>query len=227
MRKPLWVGLVALLSLFGAACGGSDDSAPDAGGIGGGTSDSSDASDDGGAGDSASSTDQPDDGADGPDDDDAAEILGDPDLDLEDLPDEAADAIDAIDDVVSLGECQSEVIGLAITPPDGYVCRVLDVAIGGMDGFTLFTEGNELNVTIGTPSPIAPCEVLQACDSAEAIALSDEWPDTEIFEFAGTVTIWGSHATKDAEVIITKLSELTDDEFDLIMTVLDSTVEIG
>ena len=129
--------------------------------------------------------------------------------------------------MVSIGDCQSEVIGLAITPPADYVCRVLDVSIGGIDGFTLFTEGNELNLTIGTPSPIAPCEVLQACGSAENIALSDQWPDTQIFELAGTVTIWGSHATADAEVIITKLSELTDEELDLIMTVLDSTVEIG
>lgn len=231
-RRPFWLCILFTIVLFGAACGGSDDDAGDDdtnttesdSGSTGSTSDDDDGS--GGADGSDPSEDGAE-GDDGPDNDDAAEILGDPDLDLEDLPDEAADAIDDIDDIVSIGDCGSEVVGLAITAPDGWVCRVLDVALGGMDGFTLFTEGNELNITIGTPSPLAACEVLQACDTAEDITLSGQWPDTQRFEIAGTVTIWGRHATVEAEVIITKLTEITDEEYDLIRTVLDSTMEVG
>ena len=232
--RPFWLSILLSIALVTAACGGSDDdgdAGPGADTSGSGADQDTDGSTDGGSGtddsgsDDSGSGDGDDDQA-GPDDDDAAEILGDPDLDLEDLPDEAADALDAIDDVVSIGDCQSEVVGLAVTAPDGWVCRVLDVAIGGMDGFTLFTEGNELNITIGTPSPISACQVLNACDSAEEIALSDQWPGTQLFEIAGTVTIWGRHATADAEVVITKLSAVTDEEYDLIRTVLDSTTEV-
>ncbi len=46
-------------------------------------------------------------------------------------------------------------------------------------------------------------------------------------EIVGTVTIWGRHVSADAELIITKLSALTDDELAMIRTVLNSTTEVG
>ena len=86
----------------------------------------------------------------------------------------------------------------------------------------MFTDGNDLNITVGTPSPLGlPCEVFQACDDAMPIDLSSNFPDTMILDFVGTVMIWGTHAT-GAELIITKASALTDDELQLIMDVLDS-----
>lgn len=159
------------------------------------------------------------------DDDDAAEILGDPDLDTDELPDEVAEALDDVDDVVSIGECRSEVVGLAITAPEGWQCRVLDQPSAGQDGFTLFTEGNQLNITVGTASPYGtPCELLNMCDQALGESFSANFPDTQKIDVAGTVTIWGTHATEDAELIITKPSALTTDEITLISQVLDSTV---
>ena len=105
----------------------------------------------------------------------------------------------------------------------GWQCRVLDQPVGGQDGFTMFTEGNELNITIGTPSPFGPaCELLQMCDAVEPIALSDNFPDTTLLDIAGTVTIYGTHTSVDAELVITKVSALTPDELQLIRDVLDS-----
>ena len=42
----------------------------------------------------------------------------------------------------------------------------------------------------------------------------------------GEVTITGTHVSVDAELLITKLSALTDDEMQLIMDVLDSVEAI-
>jgi hypothetical protein len=81
-----------------------------------------------------------------------------------------------------------------------------------MDGFTLFTEGNDLNITIGTPSPLGePCELLQACGSVTPIELSANFPDTMFLDVFGTARVYGTHAS-GAELAITKSSALTDDE---------------
>lgn len=159
----------------------------------------------------------------GPDNDDGAEIVG-----QTTLPEAAEELLDDIDDIVSLGDCESDVVGLGLPAPDGWMCRVLDTPVGGLDGFTLFTSGNTLNITIGTPSGFgAPCELLGACDAAEAIALSDNFPDTMSFELAGTVTIWGTYVNSDAELVITSVTALSDDELDFVSQVLDSVVELS
>ena len=76
-----------------------------------------------------------------------------------------------IDDLVSIGEC--EAAGLRATAPEGWVCRVLDEPVGGLDGFTMFTQDTDLTISIATPTPLgAPCEVMQACDEAEPIAFT-------------------------------------------------------
>ncbi len=229
--RRLWLAGAVVVSLLASACSGDGDTTAitesDSGDTTSGVGDAvTNGSDDDSGTDGDDGGDGTTDGAQ-PDNDDAADILGNPDLDTDDLPDDVADALDAIDDVVSIGECQSETLGIGFDAPDGWKCRVLDQAIGGLDGFTLFTEGNQLNITVGTPSPIQPCEVLQLCDSAEAINLSDQFPDTKMIEIAGTVMIWGRHASVDAEVVITNLTALTDDEVAMIRTVLDSTMELG
>ena len=237
MQRRLWSSLLVGLALVAAGCGGSDDEPDDA------TIDvvdddpAAESGEDGATdpGDAEGSTGNGDDSGDDaapaaddvPDDEDAAEILGDPDLDLDELPDEVAEALDDIDDIVSIGDCASEVLGLAFTAPEGWRCRVLDVSLGGVDGFTLFTEGNELNITVGTPSPIQACEVLQACDTAEPVDLGAQWPGGQRFDFAGTTTIWASHATVDAEVVVTKVTALSDDELAFVRSVLDTTTEVG
>ena len=240
MQRRLWIPILLVGALVAGGCGGSsdendgDDAVVE---LGSGAGDEAgDGSSDDGAGTDASGGSSDDGGEnatgddatdEGPDTEDAAEILGDPDLDLEELPEEAAELLDEIDDIVLIGDCQSDVIGLGFTAPDGWQCRVLDVSLGGIDGFTLFTEGNELNITVGTPSPIQACEVLQACDTAVPIDLGAQWPNAQQFELAGTVTIWASHASADAEVVITKLSALTTEELDFVRSVLDSTMEVN
>lgn len=216
-----WLVILVVLSMVAAACGGGDEGSSGSATTvvvdGGGTGDGDSDGDQGGNGNGA---DQDDDGQDPPDDD-AAEILGNPDLDVDELPGGVADALDDIDDIVSIGEC--EAAGLRATAPVGWQCRVLDQPVGGQDGFTMFTEGNELNITIGTPSPFGPaCELLQMCDAVEPIALSDNFPDTTLLSIAGTVTISGTHMSVDAELVITKVSALTPDEIQLIRDVLDS-----
>ena len=224
MRR--WLVVFVVSAMVVAACGGSEGEAEDGIEI---TTASSTAENDDGGGDGSSSDgngqtgnqDSPDDTS--PDDDDFGEIVGNPDLDTEDLG-PAADLADDIDDIVSLGDCVA--VGLMATAPPDYQCRVLDQPVGGMDGFTMFGPGNELNITIGSPSPLgAPCEILQACDDAEPIALSDNFPDTMILDLFGTISIWGTHAT-GAELVITKGSALTDQELQDIMDVLDSVVEV-
>jgi hypothetical protein len=221
---------LVVMSLVAAACGGGDEGSTDTtvsittddGSGGGGGDDGGGQGPDGNTGQNGDQDGGGDgDGQDPDDDDDAAEILGNPDLDLDELPDWVADALDDLDDIVSIGEC--EAAGLRATAPENWVCRVLDQPVGGQDGFTMFTEGNELNITIGTPSPFGPaCELLQMCDAVEPIALSDNFPDTTLLDVAGTVTISGTHASVDAELVITKASALTPDELQLIMDVLDS-----
>ena len=234
MRSARWfrfATMLVLVAVLAAACGDSDDATSPSGGgdapAGSGSDDGGsddgeggggDASDgDGAAGDGAS------DGGDGPDTSDAAAIVG-----QTTLPEAVEELLDDIDDVVSIGECQSELVGLGMPAPDNWMCRVLDQAQGGLDGFTLFTTGNELNITIGTPSPLGPpCEILQACDEAEAIALSDNFPDTMQYSIAGTVTIWGTYKNSDAELVITSLTALDAEDVAFVSTVLDSVVEIG
>lgn len=226
-----WLIVLVVLGLVVAACGGGDEASSGSPTTvvadgGGGNGDGDDGGGQGGDGNGADQDNdqngggQDDDGQDPPDDD-AAEILGNPDLDVEELPGGVADALDDIDDIVSIGEC--EAVGLRATAPAGWQCRVLDQPVGGQDGFTMFTEGNELNITIGTPSPFGPaCELLQMCDAVEPIALSDNFPDTTLLDIAGTVTIYGTHTSVDAELVITKVSALTPDELQLIRDVLDS-----
>ena len=67
------------------------------------------------------------------------------DLDLDELPDWVADELDMIDDFVSIGEC--EAVGLRATAPEGWVCRVFDEPVAGMDGFTMFTQGTDLTIS--------------------------------------------------------------------------------
>lgn len=211
--------------LIAAGCSSSDDGDVDAGSgddqttADGGSNDDSDTAD--------GSTSSDDDSDSGSNNDDAAEIIGNEDLDIEDLPEDVANALDDIDDVVSIGDCRSDTVGLAITAPDGWQCRVLDQPVGGLDGFTLFTEGNQLNITIGTPTPFgSPCEALQACDSATPITLSGEFPDTMSISLGGAIIIWGTHKSVEAELVVTNTSALTDEQVSFVTMVLDSTVEI-
>ncbi len=191
-----------------------------------------DGSEEGASDGSSSDADGSDADGSGPDNDDAAEITGNEDLDLDELAEvspDAAEALDDIDDIVSIGDCESEAVGLAMSfVPNEWQCRVLDAPIGDLDGFTLFKPGNPggLEITIGTPSPFGPpCELLQACDGTEPIDLSSNF-DTTVFELGGVPFISGTHKTVEAEVVVTTTSPLSDSEREFVTSVLDGVVEL-
>lgn len=162
------------------------------------------------------------------DDEDAAAIVDNPDLDLDELAEEApevAEALDGIDDIVSIGDCISETAGLAMSVvPDGWQCRVLDQAIGGLDGFTLFEpDGGDLEITVGTPTPLGPpCQVLQMCEDAEPIDLGAN-TTMSVIDF-GVPIIYGTHDTVEAEIAVTTTSELSPEQIALVTEVLEGLV---
>lgn len=231
--KRLLLVLVAAV-VFLAACGESSEG--DASADLPGSADSNDAtSGNGDQDDSNGTTTDSDDGAESseelPDDEDAAEIVGNPDLDLDELAEidpDTAEALDAIDDIVSIGDCESDTVGLAMTAvPDGWQCRVMDQAIGGLDGFTLFMPGEPagIEITLSTPSPFGPpCEILGGCDQAVGIDLGPNF-DIEVVDF-GVPIVYGTHKTVDAEVAIVTFQALTTEDIAFITTVLSGVVEI-
>ncbi len=237
-RRMLFVTILSTV-LFTSSCGddvatpsdqsGEDSTGDDADNDDGGSTgqDNSQGTDGEGSDDSDASGDGDDATDNGPDNEDAADITGNPDLDLEDLPDDIAETLDDIDDIVSIGECSSEVVGLAVVAPEGWLCRVLDQPVGGQDGFTVFTEGNQLNITIGTPSPLGgPCDIGGLCDDIQPIDLSDNFPDTMIAQIVGLPMVYGTHASVDAELIITHAQPFSDEELSFISEVLDSAVPV-
>lgn len=229
--KKVWTVLFCAASVVIASC--SSDAAEADGTVEPIETDGSASGDSGSGGDGSDS--EGSDGGDGAEsgsDDDAPEIVGNEDLDLDELAEvapDAAEALDAIDDLVSIGDCESELVGLAMSfVPEGWECRVLDAPVAGMDGFTLFKAGNPggVEITIGTPSPLgAPCELLQTCDGVEAIELGSNF-EMSVFEMAGVPFIYGTHKTVEAEATVTTATALSDAEIEFIATVLDGVVEI-
>ena len=196
-----------------------DANQPDNSGDSGSNADSTS----GGSDNSGNGTDP---GGDGPDNEDAAEIIGNPDLDLEDLPPDIADALDDIDDIVSIGDCRSETVGLEMSfVPDGWKCRVLDQPVGGLDGFTLFMDNNPggIEITIGTPSPLGPpCEVFGDCDTVEELDLGNTF-DVFVLD-VGVPLIYGTHKTVEAELSVVTFSALSDADIAFITEVLNGVV---
>lgn len=237
MSRLCWPFVAMALLLAG--CGSGDDGADAADVLqssdddGGGTS-GGDGGDGGAGGDGGDDADGAggSGGDGGPDDDDAAEITGNPDLDLEELAEvapDAAEALDDIDDIVSIGDCESELVGLAMTViPDDWLCRVLDAPVGGMDGFTLFDPANPsgLQITIGSPSPLGPpCEALQLCDEQRAIDLGATF-NMMVVEVAGVQFVYGNHESVEAEAVIVTATALSDEDLELVTEVLNGVVEI-
>ncbi|MEM9654535.1 MAG: hypothetical protein AAGA65_20755 [Actinomycetota bacterium] len=228
--------ITVLFVCVGATCSGEDDTTS-AGVVTGtddqsvGDGDSTAAPSDEASSDGNSSGSGTDEGTVG-DDDDAAAIVGNPDLDLEELAEvapDAAEALDGIDDIVSIGACRSELVGLEMTyVPSLWECRVMDAPVGGMDGFTLFQPGTAggLEITIGTPSPLgSPCELMQACDQVEPLDLGPIF-SVEVFEIAGIPFVSGSHVNVEAELAVTKAGPLTDEDIDFLTEVLNAVVEL-
>lgn len=239
--KRILVVLVALV-LFAAACGddggdadagdGGGDSSGDTGGDGGNGGDGGDSGEggDGGEGGDAGSSDgddmdDSDDGDDGDgidnnatgDDDDFGDITGNDDLDLDDLPGDVGDMIDDIDDIVSLGDCVIETLGLGAVAPAGFQCRVLDNPLPGFDGFTMFSSETELEITMGTSFAAGnPCIVAGVCGNEVPIDIPG-FSDAVQFDLAGiTGGLFATHDEYDVELGAFSIALLTDADIALI-----------
>ncbi len=221
--------LVVALVLLAAGCGGGD--AEEGAGQDAEVSPAAAGGDSGqGQDDEGSGGDGGNDGNTVGDDDDAAEIVGNPDLDLEELegvaPD-AAEALDDIDDIVSIGDCESEAVGLGMSVvPDDWQCRVFDIPVNGVDGFTLFNPAQPgFEITVGTPSELgSPCEILQFCDMAEPIDLGDN--TTMSVVDLGVPIIFGTHNSVDAEISVIAPTALTDADLEFVTDVLVGLVPV-
>lgn len=228
-RKLLWRSLIVLVSvaMVVAACGGGDDSTATEDGTAAPEAQPTVTAVESDDGDGVTGVVEPT-GAEGdmdeptePPDDDFAEISGNPDLEIDELPEEIAAAAEEVAEGVSIGDC--EAVGLRATAPEGWKCRVIDDPTAVLDGFTMFAVGNDLEITISTPTPLGtPCELMGMCDEAQPIALSDNFPDTILLDVFGMQSIEGTHVDGQAVLYVTKPTPLTEQEIEFISTVLDS-----
>jgi len=213
--KSRWTAILVAMVLLAAGCG--DDAATTDSGDGGTPSSDGDGSSDGGSGgDSADGTSDGD--GDGGidnnatgDDDDFGDIIGDDDFNADDLDDDTADMIDDIDDIVSVGDCVMETIGIGAVAPEGYFCTVLDAPIPGFDGFTLKSSDSELEVTIGSKSPVGPCDFEGICGDLTPVDISGFSDAMKYDQFGVAGGIVGSHDVFEADLAVTVIGALTDE----------------
>ncbi len=222
--------LLAALALLGAACG-DDSSGDDAAEPTTTVSESDGSVDDGdgsgelpGAGETddngAAEGDEIDNGATG-DDDDFGDIIGDPDFDPEDLPDDVADAVDDIDDIVSVGDCVAETIGIGAVAPEGWFCTVLDTPLPGFEGFTLKSPESGVEITIGSPPPVGPCDFAGFCDNVSSVDIPG-FRDAFMYAQIGVAGgVYGSHDELPVVLTVTKIGTvLTDEEVEFVQDYL-------
>lgn len=237
MRWRLLAAMLAFV-LFAAACGddgstaaggdadaGDDGSDDDSSGGDGADSDgaSDDVGDDGdgdgadGSADSTGEDDAPLDNNATGDEEDLADIIGNEDLD----PDAADGLGDDIDDIVSLGDCVIETLGLVADVQEGMECRVLDNPIPGFDGFSMFNAGSSFVITIGSPSPIDICAVGGLCGELTPVDIPG-FSDAMTYEIVGTGALSASHDTYEVDLEVTSTSPFTDEDLDTVRRVAES-----
>jgi hypothetical protein len=152
------------------------------------------------------------------------EMVGNPDLDMSKMPPKVANALNDINKVVSSTENCSGA-NVKVTIPNGWQCRKLDV---NPNDFTLYTDRNTLNLTIGTSQGMSSCNIIPTC-SSESIELSGKFTDTVKFTqpMIGSEEITGTYK-KDTKIkfLVTSNDALSTTEIDQIQSILDSIEEI-
>jgi hypothetical protein len=152
--------------------------------------------------------------------DSVQEMVGNPDLDMSKMPPKVANALNDINKVVSsTGDCSGA--NVKVTIPNGWQCRKLDV---NPNDFTLYTDGNTLNLTIGTSQGMSSCSIIPTC-SSEPIELSSKFTDTVKFiqSMIGSEEIIGTYKSDPKiKFLVTSNDALSTDEIDQIRSILDS-----
>lgn len=157
-------------------------------------------------------------------DDTVQEMVGNPDLDMSKMPPKVANALNDINKVVSSADnCSGANVKVVI--PHGWQCRKLDV---NPNDFTLYTDRNTLNLTIGTSQGMSSCSIIPTC-SSEPIELSSKFTDTVKFtqSMIGSEEITGTYMSDPRiKFLVTSNDALSADEIDQIRSILDSIEEM-
>lgn len=217
-----WIAAILVLTLVAAGCGddtssteSGDGSPSDDGGSGDGDDGDGDGSADGDNEATGDDTDNDDGGIDNNatgDDDDFGDIIGDDDFDEDLLDDDTADMVDDIDDIVSVGDCVAETMAIGAIAPEDWFCTVLDNPIAGFDGFTLKSSTSDLEITIGSLSPIGPCDFEGICENVMPVELAG-FDDAITFEQFGVASgVFGNSAEFGASLTVTKIGPMITDE---------------
>jgi len=235
------IGLVLAFVLLATACGNDSGTATETANQPSGTADA-DADDapadtpdgDGATQPGSTGSDTADGDADGaaagddgsPPDDDFGEIIGDPDFDEENLPDDVAEMIDEIDDIVSLGDCVVSTIGIGIVAPEGWMCRVLDDPRPGFDGFSMFTGETDLVISVSTPSPVGTCDIEGICSNVTPVDIPG-FSDAVSYDIAGVAGgLSGSHDVYEVDLQVDRGRVLTADDIAFVAEVMATLGEV-
>jgi hypothetical protein len=232
------IGLVLAFVLLAAACGNDSGTATETAEQRSGTADADGAPSDTPEGDGATepgsagsdtadadgATPADDDAS--PPDDDFGEIIGDPDFDEDNLPDGIAEMIDEIDDIVSLGDCVVSTVGIGIVAPEGWMCRVLDDPRPGFDGFSMFTEGTDLVISVSTPSPVGTCDIEGICSNVTPVDIPG-FSDAVSYDIAGVAGgISGSHDIYAVDLLVDRGRVLTADDIAFVAELMATLGEV-
>ena len=157
-------------------------------------------------------------------DDTVQEMVGNPDLDMSKMPPKVADALNDINKVVSsTDDCSGA--NVKVTIPNGWQCRKLDI---NPNDFTLYTDGNTLNLTIGTSQGMSSCSVIPTCTS-EPVELSGKFTNTVklIQPMFGSEEFTGTYVgDPKIKFLVTSNDALSEDELDQVRSILDSIEEM-
>jgi hypothetical protein len=234
--KIRWMAVFMAFVLLVAAC--SDDAGDDGTNVGpdedqsgedsDGEADDGDAEDGSAAADDDTTADGS--GGDGDDDgdsdddvsdDDLGEIFGDPDFDADALPDDIEEMTDDTAGVVSVGPCVVETLGVGLEAPDNFSCRLLDNPLPGFDGFTLFSEQSDVEISVMNSLPIgSPCELLAGLCENETPVDIPGFSDAIQFEISGLGQMYGTHDEYEADLVVTKSGLFSDDDIRFIRDVV-------
>lgn len=153
----------------------------------------------------------------GQDDDTIQDLVGNQGLDESKLPNNVKKSLDDVNKVVDVtGDCSTG--GVSASIPKGWQCRKT-----GSD-FTLYTDNNTLNVSIGKSQGMSSCSVIPGCTTTD-ISLSNKFKDMKkmIQPKIGSTEIVGVYSGDSSiKVLVSSNDELSEDELAQIKNILDS-----
>lgn len=153
----------------------------------------------------------------GQDDDTIQDLVGNQDLDESKLPGNVKKSLEDVNKVVDVtDDCSAG--GVSASIPKGWQCRK-----SGSD-FTLYTDNNTLNVSIGKSQGMSSCSVIPGCTTTD-VSLSSKFKDMKkmVQPTLGSTEIVGVYSGDSSiKVLVTSNDALSEDELTQIRNILDS-----